>query len=297
MAKTLAQVVASVRRRFQRWDTEIEAELNSYLSKEVVQDICRTFPFWFLKIQPGSVFPAAFFPGDETDLALATPVVGNWLDRGWLYLETGVSNYKVWSPAAAGPDHDTTANKWFATPLQKFDYAIQYNLQGHPAGEFEVYNHTDSRRSQNMMHYGSSGCATSLVWENVTEGGEEVAYIRVQPTPETDGLIAVCYTLAYPANFTSGSSTTNRFFTSYYEAAVAAGIIFVAEYFGDAVALEKAEHKLYGIPGAPKSKGLIGKMRKDTIVARTSDMNTMPGHPSPMQAGYRRARPGRFGWT
>lgn len=268
MAKTLANVIASVRARLPKWDSGLETELNSHL-EEVIRDICKQYPYWFLKVNPGAAFAASFFPGDEASLAAATPVKGNWLGRGWLRVDEGTSRYLVYSPAVPGPDHDSDGTKWFATPVQRIDSVYVVEPEGTLTGtEIPCYNAANSFEATGGSKYSSgSSELRQVVWENVMESGETVTYLNIFPEPTKDFLLAFNYTVQYAADYTIGASSSNSLFLNYYETAVAAGMLMAADYFSDAPLQEYWMNKLYG----KKPVGLIAGMKKDTITMPFKD--------------------------
>ena len=268
MAKTLANVISSVQARLPKWDSDLETELNSHL-EEVIRDICKQYPYWFLKVNPGAAFATSFFPGDADSLAALTPVKGNWVGRGWLRVDEGTTRYKLWSPAVPGPDHDADGTKWFDTPVQRIDAVFKVEPGGTLTGtEIPCYNASNSFDATGGAKY-STGASDirQVVWENVMESGETVTYINIFPEPTKDDLLAFNYTLQYAPDFVVSSSTSNSLFLNYYETAVAAGMLMAADFFSDAPLQEYWMNRLYG----KKPIGLIAGMKKDTATMPFKD--------------------------
>lgn len=296
MAKTKANVISSVQARLSKWDSGLETELNSHL-EEVIRDICKRYPFWFLKINPGPAFATSFFPGDADSLEAATSVTGYWLGRGWLRLEPDVSRYKVISPAVPGPDHDGTAASWKSTPVQRIDAIYHISPEGTSEGR-EVPCHAASSSytaSGGAQYSSSTDSVRQVVWENVMESGEAVTYLNVFPTPDDYYLLAVNYTLQYAPEFTVGESTSSSLILHYYETAVAAGMLMAADWYADAPLQEYWTNKLYGkLP-----IGLIAGMKRDTKTMPFKDrMALVPTNTNPRitQSRGRSRRGGKFDW-
>jgi hypothetical protein len=258
---TITNIQTRIERRFPRIDTEVSTEITSNIY-DWLADICSEYPFWFLKVHPGNLFPANFPLDAITDLNALTHMQTDWLDRGWLHVQADQEKYFLAGPAAQGK-YDQDDSKWAKVKAQKVYFVKQFDERGNFKVDLPIH-----MGSQNMSHatWSSTGTPQRVFFESGLDSSDnEVSWLRFNPIPREDMIYAVSFALTSPINY--GTPITNRFFQEYPEAAVCAGMMFAAEYFSEARDYQHFHTKLYGDPSggfATRKLGFVEKMKRDT---------------------------------
>lgn len=301
---TYAYVLDRVKERFPRTDSVLEAMLADDIFKNHIRAICSKYPYWFLEVPPGYTFPTQF-PITEAALTAYSPVVGSWLDRGWLRVQPNISRYLIAAPADFGTDFDTDVAYWSYTEIQKVNFIQEFSLSGEPVMDLEAVG---GNRYASRVSYAATGRPLQVCWETgVHTDGKRVSWLRFNPTPKSYGIYQVKFTLKAPIQYEVSSGVyTNRMLEEYPEVVIAAGMIEAAKYYNEEKAIMYYNTELYGSPNdgrkgfrGKQTEGKIAEMKRDSRRAETQDVQEMPIHLGvngavPRSGARRRSRRGLY---
>ncbi len=254
---------------------------------------------WPLRVDPGFSFPQDEFPLDDTDALEALTAYDDndqWIDRGWLRTEAGVSSYEFHAPAEIIVG-DQDADYWAASMVQQVNFVRRYSLKGELVEDLEV---SDINRNTVLNGWTAQGVPCEAFWEK----GREKSILRLKPTPDDSYILAVSWYQSRPipyyftAQDEADDNYTHVFMQQYEEAVQAAACLYAAEYFSEAPAIEYWTTKLTGAPPKAGNKlddatgGLIGLIKKDSARRRRQEVNEIPMYRSSKEA-VRRGRGSR----
>lgn len=260
--RTLDYILERVRTRFGRTTPELEAQFVLDLT-DMLRGICAEFPYWFLRLDPGTEAVAGFPYANVAALASAVKL-GAFIDQGWLYTTADTEGYGVFSslPGATADGMGSATRYWGKAELAMVNYAKVYDLDGNflrdlkvVGGDvmFSLANYTETGTPQRVLP-ASAGFQTTL---------------RLSPIPDQEYLLAVSGQYAYPPWFKAGTSWANLLLIYYPRVMYHLGMMYFAEYFQETQLHEWHYNMLYGDGGGrvrsdiPKI-GLIGQMKIDT---------------------------------
>lgn len=257
---------------------------------QVVRTICSEYPYWFLRVEPGNVFPKSF-PISSDDLLGWDRPFSRFLDRGWLLVDSGDDTYSIATTALPGYG-DQNSDFWDFVPIQQVNSVKEFDMSGDC-----VKSLTISRGSRALSNktYNKEGQPSEVLWET----GQSVDYqtfswLTFNPKPDRTRIYQLDFFLSYPLDFfpipNNQEVYSNSFIQNYPEVAVAIGMLYYSEWYNDARLMTYWDQKLHGnaqAVTASNREGLIGGMRKDSV--RRKDQGTFS---VPVYTGGREATGG-----
>lgn len=290
---TIAELKDRVTRTFPRSNSEIEAifdtDVDTWLGR-----LSRTYPYWFLTVNPGNVLPLTF---PIADLGTPTPLRGKWLDRGWLRVEEGVESYTICSPVEDSEAANNTF--WIDWRIQRVNWVKEFNDQGTFLNDLEVRS---TNEVFSFKNYNRETRPNSVWWESY----EGYSILRFHPVPDDYYLFAVSFTLADSPSYVDGADTRNRWLTFAPEAAYHYCMLKMAEYFDEPELIKYHERELFGDPprkdhtSIENYQGLLGDLqresrRRDKQITRDIPIFTSVKQSVGRNGGRRRiCRPGYY---
>lgn len=300
---TLAYVVDRVTERYGRPKVKVKARLVGDLNAWIDR-MCRRFNFWFLHQDPGmyvfSQFPMASATPPSTNFANLTPVLGQWVDKGWLLLVPGQAAYpfaypinECWDATQAVP---TVNTGWVYGEIQKISNVKQFGYSGDFLRDIAVCSYADM-----LTHQSYAKPAVPLAVTFQTVNGQSI--LHFSPTPDQAYLYCIRTKLATMPPLGRADST-NAFLTYYPEAVICAGLLQQAEYFHEPQEMQQYAAKLYGAeysqlmdPCKATPGGLIGEIIADTRSRNKSEASTMRVYGSTARALGRDNGQRRLQWS
>ncbi len=79
--RTLAYVILQCRKKFGKSDLELENGIADFI-KDELRLICSSFPYWFLKVEPGMLVPSLFSTYPAQGTAAGTLLAGTGSTKG-----------------------------------------------------------------------------------------------------------------------------------------------------------------------------------------------------------------------
>lgn len=260
--RTLSYAILQCRRKFGKSDLDLENGIADFI-KDELREICSSFDYWFLSVMPGMLVPSLFssYPADGT--AAGTLLAGNWLDQGWLRVESGVEYYPIYTAHMPNP---MTPQGWGLGETSRLLFVKKFSN----AGVFQ----SDLAVGDGSQFLSQGGFATNtrppgatMVWPHTVDG---VTYLRFHPTPTAPDIYAVGYQLALPPWVQVGTAWTNLILQYYPKLILGLCGMQYAEWFHEPQQYEFYKRMVYGDTdyGATRGDipnwGLIGKMKQDT---------------------------------
>ena len=269
----LAYILQRIQERFPRTDPVLEAMLATDIIGTLIPDVCHHYPWWFLHggagIGGGSGFASAF-PLDEEQLPDLPRPFGNWLDRGWLLVDEGVTDYIIGDTARPG-DGDLDPTTWSSVLVNRVNTVRMYELDGNCQRFVDVVSPQIFRdRRQLGEEDVCMPCIATTVDEFVE--GTKTSVLKLSPTPDKAYIAQVDFSLTVPPTISVGPgplNITNIVIDEYPELVINLGMFLAAEYFNEQRLMVYYEQKVWGNP--PKGSvsrnaqkgGLVGRMKRD----------------------------------
>ena len=260
--RTLAYAILQCRRKFGKSDLDLENGIADYIKDELRQ-ICSSFPYWFLKIEPGMLVPSLFSSYPTQGTAAGTLLAGNWLDQGWLRTEPGVDYCPVYTAQMANPVHP---QGWGLGEVASVAHVKQFSNNGNFQADLEI---TDSSGflAQGGLNTNTLPAGATTVWPHTVDG---VTYLRFHPSPTEYTIYSVSYQLALPPWVQVGTAWSNLILQYYPKLILGLCGQQYAEWFHEPQMAAFYKQMVSGDTdyGAVRSDipnwGIIGHMKADT---------------------------------
>lgn len=279
---------------FGKSDRRLEEQL--YLSvTDLLREICVDFPYWFLTVEPGIVVPAAL-PYAVAPTTFLSPGNTRFLDQGWFLTSTGVEYY----PLFVALDQLGNQN-WAPVEASQIHWVNQYTIEGGFCSNIAV-NDSEVHFSQGAPRTSNPGVPQSVM--PYTQNG--VTYLRFNPVPQDEYLIATSFQLAYPPWIQVGNEITNWAFQYFPRLIELCVKICYANFYHEVEAKKDYMRELYGDAGGKVRSdipfgGLIATMKNDTWKRNEQRTQETPLMRSSLDAvgrgGYGQRRPGSSYYT
>lgn len=251
--------ISSAKSRFGKTDRNLEAQLLIDVTNKL-RRICVEFPYWFLKVEPGTEVPAAV----PYNTAPTSFKMGRFLDQGWFLTQAGVGEYPLFARARPEGGLDTSRT-WAPVEASQVHYAIQYHLDGGFGAELTI---GDSYRffGRGMPMSSTAGSTSFTVFPH-TENG--FTTLRFNPVPADTYLICTSFQLAYPPWFGQGPDFSNWVMLYYPELIQLLVKLQYAEHYHEKAALDDYRRELLGDAGGRNRSdvpfpGLLADMKTDS---------------------------------
>lgn len=271
--RNLSYIIARAAARFGRSDSTLEAQIPDDITDQL-REICAEFDYWFLRVEPGMVVPAAM----PYSVAPSSFALGRWLDQGWFLTADGTADYKL--ACTSDIAMPTTANTpWAYCEASRINYVKLFTLDGGFQKDLPVMSSDQYLSFTNFG--GESVRGTPIKAFPYTQN--EVTWLRLHPTPDTTYVMATSFQLAVPPWYSDGSSSYYNILSRYYPRVLQyLAFLAYADHHHETGLYDHYAKKLYGTNrGRVRSDipdhGLIGAMRIDTMnrwSQQTSDLPT-----------------------
>ena len=258
---TIEAVKARVITKFPRASADFSAVMDSEIETWIAE-LADAFPFWFLTMFPGTAMQN-LFPVTTVSLTSPPPIVGRWVDTGWLVVQPGVSVYDIYAPLE---DAEATNPTWWApAKVNMVDYVYEFTNNGQFVSSLPIPEYEDCLT---YISYKKTARPQQVTWRS----DETKSQLVFSPTPDKYYIYAVQFSLKNPPNYVDGAVHRNRFLTHAPGAVQAKCMLEAARFFDEAQQVEKWESVLYGQPLGTEGisnigavGGILGRLKKDTI--------------------------------
>ena len=260
--RTLTDIITRATARFGKTNTTLNSAIPTEVTDQL-REICSDFDYWFLKVEPGKVVPAAMpYAMAPTTFAQTLGASGRWLDCGWLLTAAGTSDYDMYSRLDISPG----STLWAKCEASRLHHVKVFDIGGRFISDVAVRD-SDGYFSYNN-YLGTAGRGQPLKAFPHT-GIDGCTSLRLYPTPDTTYVVAASWQLAYPQWFASGQEWTNILLFYYPRVIQALVMMIMAEHHHEDTIWTKWSKILYGdARGRVRSDiadwGLVGAMRTDT---------------------------------
>lgn len=242
--------------------------------------ICVEFPYWFLKVEPGTEVPQNI----PYATAPTSFKMGSFLDQGWFLTSPGVATYPLFA-TVMGDNIDGSNNYWTPVEAQQIHYVYQFNLDGGSSNELVV---TDSYGYFNQgIPSANLGSSKNFVVYPQTFNG--FTSLRLNPVPDSTYLMCTSFQLAYPPWIGEGPGMTNWMLFYYPEVIQLLVKLQYAEHYHELQALQAYQRELYGDGGGRNRSdipypGLLADMKTDTYKRDEQQSQEVPWYRSSREA-------------
>lgn len=274
---SVAEVKQRILERFPRLDPKFSNAIEDDMP-DWIRNLSETYPYSLLTLYPGQRIFSQFPFADAAALAALTPMAGHWVDTAWLVTSPGVATYDVYHPLE---DQEADDDSWWVPcRMQSVDYVYEFSPKGNFAGSLDT---PDFEQGLLMASFKSRGRPRMMMWQNL----ETKAQITFNPTPDKAYLYAVQFVLKDPPMYQDGVDGTgdpiirNRFITAAPEAVILYGLLQAARFANESSMKQDFMMDLfgedaanYGSGSSPKG-GLLGKLKRDTIVRNRNARNSV----------------------
>lgn len=266
---TLADVLAQIRNRFQRYAAQFETYVTLNI-ESWLDNLCRMYPWWFLTTNPGSILRTSFPYASMASIPLK---VGNWVDIGWLKTTAGTNVYDIYTVRSEQAYYATPADAtlWHLALCQEVRYVYEFDYSGNFLQDLDIQ---DDVSALTYMGYQTRSRPMQAMWRTL----ENRSQLVFDPVPDQAYLYAISFTQSTPPMWTADSGVTynHKFITVLPEALVQYGIIQAAQHFDEPNLAREAERILFGDPPnlhlprrQKKFLGLLDTLRNDTSKRQT----------------------------
>jgi len=271
--RTLAYSLYKVKARFGKSDPELEASIVNEVTDRL-REICADYPYWFLSVEPGGIA----FPFDP---APSNPATHNWFERGWFVTTVGVESYPLYVQVDLSDDCTMMA----PSEAKCMNWVKRFSLQGAMEADLRIV-HSDAYLSWGNNQGGANtGMLKGAPYMAFPYTRNRATYLRLNPIPDKQYIIAASWQLAWPPWFAYGDCVTNLIM-EYYPRVIECLIgLQYADFFKETEELAYYHNELYGdemgsIRPGLKNIGLVGTMRKDTIMRYSQETGEVEWFPS-----------------
>ena len=271
--------INSAASRFGKTDRRLEGQLQLDVTNKL-RRICVEFPYWFLRVEPGTAVPLAVpYSSAPTSFKM-----GRFLDQGWFLTQAGVESYPLFA-TVMGDNIDGTNDYWAPVEAAQINYVYQFGLDGGMSNELVI---ADSYKyfSRGMPNTGRRGSSTFTVFPQTFNG---FTTLRLNPVPDDTYLMCTSFQLAYPPWIGVGAGMTNWAMFYYPELIQLLVKLQYAEHYHEAQALQIYQRELYGDGGARNRgdlpfPGLLADMKTDTYKRQEQQSQEMANYSSSREA-------------